>query len=240
MPWGRRTPKGTRLPVVNRPLEHQSDRGYGRRMTSAVGDLLVRAWRVQRAGDPDGVYDEVLRQVSARAAAEGALGKADIGALVLWKRITAQTKWANTLMLKPDAEVREATGQAYEFANDPSVAIPDAGQVARDVLWWNVPGMRGTAALASAVLLALAPERMAVWDLRVGHALTALGRYPDERIGFYGTYLTTALDLADAMGSVSGEGPFVPRDVDLALFHIAGNDELLAEARMLADIGAVS
>lgn len=201
-------------------------------MTSPVGDLLVRAWHAQTGGVRDGVYDEVLREVSSRAATEGSLGKADIGALVLWKRITAQAKWATDLMLTADADVRAATGAAHRYANDASVEIPDAGQAAREALR-PLPGMGGTAALASAVLLALAPDRMAVWDRRVGAGLTALGRYPD-RAGFYSGYLATAMDLAEAMGTVPGEGPFVPRDVDLALFNMAGSPALLSEARLLA------
>jgi hypothetical protein len=201
-------------------------------VTSGVGDLLVRALDAQRGGDPDGVYDEVLRDVSARAAGTGSLGKADIGALVLWKRITAQAKWANTLMLTPETKVRAVSGAAYKAANDTSVTVPVAGQKARELLW-DLPGMGGTAALASAVLLALAPERMAVWDRRVGTTLSALGRQPESGDGFYGRYLTVALELAEQIRKVSPEGPFVPRDVDLALFYIAGSEPMLVEARRL-------
>lgn len=181
--------------------------GYRRTVINALGDLLVRAWRAQHADDGGGVYDEVLHTVSVRAAADGALRKADIGALVLWKRITAQATWASRLMLTSDARVLAATGAAYERANDPSVALPDAGQAARVALR-DLPGMGGTAALASAVLLALAPKRMAVWDRRVATTLSALGKFPAQRTGFYGRYLTTTLELAEAMGGVSNEGPF--------------------------------
>ncbi|MGJ3558078.1 hypothetical protein ACR6C2_00585 [Streptomyces sp. INA 01156] len=38
-------------------------------------------------------YDELLHHVAHRAQAEGSLGKADIGALLLWKRLRADTPW---------------------------------------------------------------------------------------------------------------------------------------------------
>ncbi|WP_125621498.1 MULTISPECIES: hypothetical protein [unclassified Streptomyces] len=40
------------------------------------------------------------------------LGKADIGALVVWKRLRADIPWAAALMSVPDAEVRTVTAQA--------------------------------------------------------------------------------------------------------------------------------
>lgn len=202
-------------------------------MNGVVGDLLVRAWTAQTGGDPAGsVYDEVLRTVSARAAAEGALGKADIGGLVLWKRITAQASWATRLMETPDSLVREATAAAYTAANDATRSIPVAGQAAWTTMR-GMPGMGGAGALRSAVLLALAPDGMAVWDRRVAQSLAALGRLPRYGDGFYGRYLTTLTDLAAQMDTKSADRQHTPRDVDLALFHIAGNATLLDEARAL-------
>lgn len=112
------------------------------------------------------------------------------------------------LMLTPETKVRAVTGAVYTTANDMSVTVPVAGQAAREALW-DLPGMGGTAALASAVLLALAPKRMAVWDRRVGTTLSALGRLPESGDGFYGRYLTVAPELAEQMGK-SPEGPLVP------------------------------
>lgn len=202
-------------------------------VNTGPGPLLVRAWRHQTGGDRHGVYDETLRQVSARARSEGSLGKVEIGALVLWKRITAQARWATDLLLLPDDVVRVATGEAYSLANDVTVDLPEAGQAARLALR-PLPGMGGTAALASAVLLALAPERMAVWDRRVGESLGALGCRPKSGDGFYGRYLQTLVDLAGEMTAASpDEGPFVPRDVDLALYCLAGSDASLTGARGL-------
>ena len=202
-------------------------------MTESVGVLLLDGWRAIGGDDQEGAYDEALRTVSARADSAKGIDKSDIGALVLWKRITAQAQWSRALMLTSDASVRASTGAAYRLANDPSLSIPDAGQAARDALR-ELPGMGGTAALASAVLLALAPMRMAVWDRRVGVALRSLSRYPETRIGFYRRYLSTTLELADAMKAASSNRrSFVPRDVDLALFYIAGDRAMLAAAETL-------
>jgi hypothetical protein len=57
-------------------------------------------------------YDEVLEQVADRIEAEGSVGKADIGALVLWKRLSASTLWAGRLCALPDATVRGITAAA--------------------------------------------------------------------------------------------------------------------------------
>lgn len=202
---------------------------YLRQVTSAVGALLVRAWRQQTEGESAKIYDEVLYTVAARAVAEGSLGKAEIGALVVWKRITAQTRWASLLMFRPDSVVRAITRVAFDHANDTSSSIPQAGQAARSALW-DLPGMRGTGALASAVLLALAPARMAVWDRRAATTLTALGMHPRSGAGFYGRYLATTLDLTALMEAVDATIRVTPRDVDLALFHVAGSQEMLCEA----------
>lgn len=200
---------------------------------TGVGPLLVRAWRQQTGGDQAGTYDEVLREVSTRARAEESLGKADVGALVLWKRITAQSPWVTRLLLTPEDEVRKITGAAYEAANDPCVVVPVAGQAARAALW-DLPGMQGTGALASAVLVALAPTRMAVWDRRVRTSLESLGCRPRFGEGFYGRYLTTLLDLSATMGASPDGEPFTPRDVDVALFAMAESPDLLDEARACA------
>jgi hypothetical protein len=43
-------------------------------------------------------YDEVLVEVAARISTTGSIGKSDIGALLLWKRLRADTPWARQLM----------------------------------------------------------------------------------------------------------------------------------------------
>lgn len=190
-------------------------------MRADAGEVLLNAWSTAREQDPEQIYDEVLREVSARAARDQSLGKADIGALVVWKRLNASTRWARNLMLTPEREVRSATGRAWELATDSSLPIPEAGAAARDALR-STPGMGGTGAIASAVLVTLAPHRMAVWDRRVSAQLRTLECHPGD--SGYGGYLAVCLDLATEMHTASAAAHrFTPRDVDLALFHAAAN-----------------
>lgn len=199
---------------------------------SDVGRLLVDALTQHRldAGD---TYDETLETVVERAAAQKSLTKADIGSLVLWKRISAQTKWAKRLGMFPDATVRDATGQAWLHANNTRVSIPEAAQAARDALR-GVPGLRGgTGALASAVLLACAPERMAIWDRRVSAALDALGRRPQFGEGFFRRYMEIVCSLVEEMQPLLAGQQVTPRHVDLALYRIGGSPDLLNRARAI-------
>jgi hypothetical protein len=56
-------------------------------------------------------YDEVLVEVTARISTTGSIGKSDIGALLMWKRLRADTPWARRLMSTPEAEVRTVTAR---------------------------------------------------------------------------------------------------------------------------------
>jgi hypothetical protein len=199
-------------------------------VNAAVGRLLVQAWSHHATDPANTVYDETLHEVAARVAQRECLSKADIGSLVLWKRITAQATWATRLQLISDVDVRRVTHTAYLHANDPALSTPAAGQAARNALW-DLPGMGGTGSLSSALLLAMAPDRMAVWDRRVAQALTALGSHPDRGVNFYSRYLSTALALAEQMSAVVADHIFAPRDVDVALYVIAGSPDLLHAAR---------
>jgi hypothetical protein len=52
-----------------------------------------------------------LGTVAERAAARQSLCKADIGSLVLWKRITAQTEWAKEFCAYPKRILEEAIAE---------------------------------------------------------------------------------------------------------------------------------
>jgi hypothetical protein len=69
------------------------------------------------------VYDEVLSQVAERVRVSGDIGKADIGALLFWKRLRADTPWVSHLMTTPDATVRATTARALSVANDLSLPL---------------------------------------------------------------------------------------------------------------------
>jgi hypothetical protein len=173
-------------------------------------------------------YDETLSVVVDRVLAAGHLTKADIGSLVLWKRISAQTRCPKDLGNTPDSEVRKATGSAFELANDRSRPAAEVGQGARWALN-GLPGMspRSEGALASSVLVACAPERMAVWDRRVKAALELIGMPIKAGPRYYGRYLERVAELQATMASETDD-TFSPRHVDLALWRLPEEKDLLA------------
>lgn len=161
-------------------------------------------------------YDEVLNQVSERIAGAGSIGKLDIGALVFWKRLRANTPWANELGAMPDHDVRSVTAEAVKVANDDKIPTSHAAERARDALR-ELPGFGSGPALASAVLTAAAPGRMAVYDRRAWNGLTKLGlELPRERR--YGHYLERIehLRLCASERGVDWSA----RDVDVALYML--------------------
>lgn len=204
-------------------------------MTEAsIGEILLETLQASQSQHTETTYDEVLREVSARVADQGSIGKADIGALVVWKRSTATATWSKKLMNTPDSEVREVTARAYSLINDSSKSIPGAGGEARQLLR-RIPGLGGGGAIASAVLLAMSPTRMAVWDRRVNKSLKAMGKSPTGFRHRYTTYLESVVDLADAMQLAAIDSQAViPREVDLALYHAAGKPEVLDRLRQAA------
>ncbi|WP_199921329.1 hypothetical protein [Streptomyces globisporus] len=119
-------------------------------------------------------YDETLQDVIQRASASGSIGKADIGALLLWKRLRADTPWAADLMALPDTNVRRTTAAAITAVRDASLSLSVAAQAGRAALT-HLPGFRTGDALASAVLTTAAPNRMAIYDRRAHNGLHALG-----------------------------------------------------------------
>ncbi|MBD0689496.1 hypothetical protein BG452_27305 [Streptomyces sp. CBMA123] len=180
--------------------------------------MLVQA----RAGYLAGVspyYDELFDEVAQRARRSGSLGKGDIAALTVWKRLTAQAPWAAELMGLPEAEVRAVTGRAVAAVRDTGVPRGEAARAGRRVLL-ELPGFRTGDALASAVLTAAAPGRMAVYDRRVQGALDAVGLTLTAAPGRYGRYLGLLDDLL-RHGGARAEG-WTARDVDTALYWAGG------------------
>ncbi|WP_281872859.1 hypothetical protein [Brachybacterium paraconglomeratum] len=84
---------------------------------ATIGKILLETLRTSQPPHTETAYDEVLREVSSRIANQGSIGKADIGALVVWKRSTATAPWSKKLMNMRDSEVRAVTAGAYELAN---------------------------------------------------------------------------------------------------------------------------
>ncbi|MCG8971329.1 hypothetical protein JRC61_38120 [Streptomyces sp. CL12-4] len=159
----------------------------------------------------------MLHQVAHRARTEGSLGKADIGALLLWKRLRADTRWANNLMAVADADVRKATAAATLAVRDNSISSSQAARAGRAALS-ELPGFTSGDALASALLTAAAPDRMAVYDRRAHTALCSLGVTLTHSPGRYGRYI-------DAIDRLLAHGPeparaWTPRDMDTALYYL--------------------
>jgi hypothetical protein len=160
-------------------------------------------------------YDETLQDVISRVAAAGSLGKADLGALLLWKRIRIGV-WAEDLLCMADADVRKITAQAVAAARDQRLAVPDAARAARQALL-ALPGAKSGDAFASAVILVGAPDRMAVYDYHAHLGLWRAGLRLDEKPGLYYEYMKL-VEQCRAELLQHGHGKWTARQVDLALF----------------------
>lgn len=181
---------------------------------SRVWDVLIPA----RAGYLANIsphYDEVFHDVAQRTERAGSLGKTDIAALVVWKRLSAQTPWVAALMSLPDTQVRAVTERAVTAVRDTALPRSEAARTGRGIVW-ELPGFRTGDALASAALTAAAPERMAVYDRRVQHALDTLGLTLTPTPGRYGRYLQLLDDLPQHRGPHADS--WTARDIDTALY----------------------
>lgn len=94
-------------------------------------------------------YDAVLNEVAQRIQESGSTGKADIGALLFWKRPRADTPWVRNLRSMTDKDSRDSTKKAVSAVNDDLLAIPEAAGIGRAALS-PLPGFERGDALASA------------------------------------------------------------------------------------------
>lgn len=190
-------------------------------MTAAQRCLaLAAAWQRYRAEVP-AEYDETLHDVIGRVTAADDLGKSDLGALLLWKRIRVGA-WAMELLCMAEADVRQITGKAVAAARDLKADVADAARHARSALV-GLPGARVGDAFASAVILAAAPDRMAVYDYHAHLGLWRLGLRLDDGPGRYGRYMAL-VEQCRAEVREHGHGEWAARQVDLALFTCGQDD----------------
>jgi hypothetical protein len=178
-------------------------------------DVLIPA-RATYLADVSPHYDEVFHDVVQRTERAGSLGKTDIAALVVCKRLSAQTRWVTELMSLPDTHVRAVTERAVTAVRDTTLPRSEAARTGRGIIW-ELPGFRTGDALASAILTAAAPTRMAVYDSRVQHALDTLGLTLTHTPGRYGRYLQLLDDLL-RHGGAPADG-WTARDIDTALYR---------------------
>ncbi|MEV5009402.1 hypothetical protein [Streptomyces sp. NPDC055692] len=182
-------------------------------------DILIPA-RASYLANVSPHYDEVLHEVAQRAEHTGSLGKTDIAALVVWKRLSAQTRWVTELMSLPDTKVREVTEQAVTKVRDTTLSPGEAARAGRAIIS-ELPGFHTGDALASAVLTAAAPQRMAVYDRRVQHALDALSLPLTPTPGRYSRYLQLLDDLLHHGPAHADD--WTARDIDTALYWTGGS-----------------
>ncbi|SHN35698.1 hypothetical protein [Actinacidiphila paucisporea] len=100
-------------------------------------------------------------------------------------------------MALPDTEVRRTTAAAITAARDTSLTRSAAAQAGRAALT-PLPGFRTGDALASAVLTAAAPNRLAVYDQRAHSALHTLGIALSHAPGRYARYIKAIDQLLTA------------------------------------------
>ena len=180
--------------------------------TEQLDSLVVAAQRYPSLAGGH-FYDEVIDEVHHRIMISGSVGKADIGALLLWKRLNLNTRWTMALNQEPDQRVREITGEAIKQAG--SGPILEAARIARTTLL-PLPGCSSGAAVASTILTAAWPDRMAVYDRRAAATLRHFGY--EFRRGVYSEYMTAVCALAAELSNHTGTN-WLPRDVDKALFQ---------------------
>lgn len=107
--------------------------------------------------------------------------------LSFWERLRADTRWVPKLLRMPDSDVRQVTGRAV-VAVRKGDAIRAAGD-AREMLR-SLPGFGQGTALASALLTAASPTRLAVYDKRARKGLQNVKlELADEPPLFYARYM---------------------------------------------------
>jgi hypothetical protein len=174
--------------------------------------LLNRAMTVVRQFSPD--YDDVLREVSARIAASGSVGKGDIATIAFWKRVRTAA-WAESFLSLPEARVREVTGPVVMAAREPDVI--SAASKARELLR-DLPGFKTGSAMSSAVLTAIRPDGLAVYDRNANDGLKVLDldlAYDEPH--HYAEYMRR-IEKCRIEGRAKGGQRWSAHEVDLALY----------------------
>jgi hypothetical protein len=222
-PLGRGRPIHTAISCAPLPAGHTCDANDNVVCdTPAMGpdervELLLEAKRKYDAAGNGAAYDEVVDEVVGRVAGSGSIGKLDIGALVAWKRLRADTAWVKALMFLPDVDVRAQTARAVDAAQDGTQTVPEAASDARSALA-GLPGMGVGDAIASTLCFVAAPNRMAVYDGRAHHGLALVGLQLDNRRGRYRHYMEFIEQCRGELAERSHS--WTAREVDLALFQL--------------------
>jgi len=166
-------------------------------------------------------YDEVFDEVAERVRKHGYATKLDLGGLVLWKRLQANTRWASSLGATADATVRDVTGRALSVYQDGALSeVPAKAQAARSVLA-ELPGFAHGDAFVSALLTTFDGNNLAVFDRRANYALgTVLKRPVRSGRGHYGRYIEEVHSLRALVSEPNDI--WTARDIDTALYMLGG------------------
>lgn len=164
-------------------------------------------------------YDEVFTQVHELYIQNGAIGKLEIGALMMWKRLNLNTTWTARLNETPDDEVRRQTREALAILNaneDPTVAMTKARTSLR-----VLPGFGGPAVVSTVVSVA-DPVRFAVYD-RNAHAAVVDVLGLQLKKGYLGEYTSVVTRLRHLVGG--NDAPWPARHIDLALYTLGQKEQ---------------
>jgi hypothetical protein len=134
--------------------------------------LLERATAKVRQLSPH--YDDVLRDVSGRISVSGSAGKSDIAMLAFWKRIRTES-WAEDFLSLPELKVRDVTTDVVIAAGGEDLIA--AASKARELLR-KLPGFRTGSPMSSAVLTAIRPADLAVYDRYANQGLKCIRTGP--------------------------------------------------------------
>ncbi|MFF0695134.1 hypothetical protein ACFYU4_21230 [Streptomyces tendae] len=130
-------------------------------------------------------------------------------------------------MTTADTAVRQATAAATAAVRNPALSRSEAARAGRAALA-SLPGFTRGDALASVVLTAAAPHRMAVYHRRAHASLHSLGIPLTHASGRYGRYIAVLDDLLSQAPSPAHA--WTPRNLDIALYCLSPNSAGMGSA----------
>jgi hypothetical protein len=161
-------------------------------------------------------YDDVLREVSDRIDASGSVGKSDVATLAFWKRIRTDS-WVESFLSLSEDRVREVTASVVVAAR--GLDLIAAASKARELLR-ELPGFKTGSAMSSAVLTAIRPSDLAVYDSNANKGLKRVELdLADDEPYHYAEYMRRIEQCRTEARAVRGH-QWSAHEVDLALYTL--------------------
>lgn len=184
-------------------------------------DRIAAMQEALKSARIESTYDQIFDEVAARITAAGEMGKLDVAGIVLWKRLSAATTWALALMEMPERDVRAITACAVAAVRSASSPTHAAAAGRRELR--RLPGCtRNGTPLPSALLCAVDPVRLPVYDQHAGRALQRLDvPVAPKRRGvhdFYPRYTKAVSGLCEEARERGLD--WSAHDVDVALYCV--------------------